>query len=334
MGRSWRIRTPTSIRSRTWPSLERRRRTQIVSPPSPRHTARRVRPSAWTGSMRGSDFRRGAALLDRAKSGLLEAAGRRDGSNAASAAWEDAAIAFHRAMALLYSEAFWQRIGAIGNGEDGPVEDALTFLEVDPWCFRSGYAKNVLRRLKRVSFSAEQAVRLRAVVVHAIEVGDRREFRGCCRLARQVADPAFRVAVLARLRSGDRGVARRALWAIDAMAEPLGPDDRAIAQQILEAGARATDQDWWRVARWVRVLAARYADPTWIARVVRLAVDGGPDSGRWSPPPASVAERPIGPRPPGARRARPACDRRWRRRELPREHGRAGRLAGLPRCPV
>jgi hypothetical protein len=223
-------------------------------------------------------IRRGAAMLDRAKARLTETAGRRDGSNAASVAWEDASIAFHRAHALLYSDAFWERIGVIGNGEDGPVEDALTFLEVDPWCFRSGYAKEtILRRLKRVTFSAEQAVRLRAVVLHTIEVGDRREFRGYCRLAPKVADPAFRGAVLARLRSKDRGVARRALWALDAMAEPLDPDDRAIAQQILETGARATTQDWWRVARWVRVLTARYADPAWIARVVGLAVNGGPD---------------------------------------------------------
>ena len=202
----------------------------------------------------------------------------RHASREAWARWEDAAREWHEAMALLYSTEFWDSIERLQNGDRSAIDPAITFLEVDPWVFRSGYAKEtILRFLKRADLNDEQAARLRQVVLAAVDVGDRREFRGYCRLARRVVDDDLRLALLERLRSSDRGRARRALWVLDALGESLGPDDRAVAQRLLELAA--TDPDWWRVSSWVRAFMGRYADQSWVDGLLERAVRGGRDSG-------------------------------------------------------
>jgi hypothetical protein len=114
------------------------------------------------------------------------------------------------------------------------------------------------------------------VVLHAIDIGDRREFRGIVRLARVVANDALRAELLTRLRSSEPGRARRSLWVLDALDEPFGPDDRARVLAILEAAA--TDTRWWRVSAWVTRIGLGQRDAAWAAKLLDRATKDGPDA--------------------------------------------------------
>src|SRR5689334_20421123 len=108
---------------------------------------------------------------------------------------------FHEQMAGLYGPIF----GAIerlrgGGGDLEAIETLVRFLEADVYCFRSGYATvDVIRALVRAARSAAVDVRLRRVVVVAVDGHDRREFRAFCRLARHVADDFLRSTLSDRL---------------------------------------------------------------------------------------------------------------------------------------
>lgn len=208
---------------------------------------------------------------------VIEAAWKRDEGREAMDRWHEAARRFHDAVRFLYSEDFEASLERLRAGDPERVEPAITFLEVDPWCFRSGYAKEtILRFLPRAKLTEEQAERLRVVVLHAVDVGDRREFRGYSRLARHLVDDALRYELLSRLRSADPGRARRALWILEALAEEFGAEDRARVLMLLEAAA--TDERWWRIAHWVERIARRHRDATWAASLLDRATSDAPDA--------------------------------------------------------
>jgi hypothetical protein len=106
------------------------------------------------------------------------------------------------------------------------VEDAIAFLEADPWFFRSGYEKqNIIRHLKRnAQLSYAQRERLARVVLGAIDghaAGvpanqDRVEFRHYGRLACGVWSDMLDEEVANRMTSADAGVRRRAIWVAEA----------------------------------------------------------------------------------------------------------------------
>jgi hypothetical protein len=126
-------------------------------------------------------IRRAIGLVEEKQSRLNDAIEERHEGREAWARWEDAAREWHEAMALLYPKEFWDGLERLRTGDRTAIEPAITFLEVDPWCFRSGYAKEtILRFLKRADLSDEQAGRLRTVNLNAVDIGDRREFRGYC----------------------------------------------------------------------------------------------------------------------------------------------------------
>ncbi len=95
-------------------------------------------------------------------------------------------------------------------------ENAVTFLEVNPRYFRSGYDKaQLLRHLKRASLSAKHGRRLRAVLLDAVTRPSGVEFRQYCHLASSLASKDF-LADLARFaKSGDPEVRRRAAWMLE-----------------------------------------------------------------------------------------------------------------------
>ena len=73
------------------------------------------------------------------------------------------------------------------SGDPGAVEDAILFLEIDPWFFRSGYLKErVLGALKCAPLSSRQRERLRHIIIEVCRGRNRREFRYYCALAVKV----------------------------------------------------------------------------------------------------------------------------------------------------
>jgi hypothetical protein len=71
-------------------------------------------------------------------------------------------------------------------------EFAITFLELDPLFFRSGYIKaGLLKRLKRSDLGRGNQARLQGIVIDAVKHRPRREFREYCRLARSIKTDDF-----------------------------------------------------------------------------------------------------------------------------------------------
>jgi hypothetical protein len=107
-------------------------------------------------------------------------------------------------------------LSRLDRGDPDAIEEAIAFLEVDPWFFRSGYIKEIVnRRLKHVPLTRQQQTRLQEVIETRIQGKDVREFRTYCGLAAVVADGTFvrRVADLSE--SEDRRTARHARWVIE-----------------------------------------------------------------------------------------------------------------------
>ena len=85
-------------------------------------------------------------------------------------------------------------LAALTCGENNAVECAITFLEHDPYYFRSGYMKGkLLVRLKHISLSKKQIQRLQRVVVNAIYMAKpKSEFCYYARLIKNIGTPEFR----------------------------------------------------------------------------------------------------------------------------------------------
>ena len=182
----------------------------------------------------------------------------------------------HEAEQAMYPPETGEAIARLRKGSRDDVEWALTFLEADPWCFRSGYLKEqLLRHLPRLELTTEERDRLIAVLMRHIDAGDRREFRSTCRAARRLDGPDIRAAVRQRLLAGDRGVQRRALWMWTALdRDPLDPETLAAARAVVSDAA--LDPLWWRTSDWVRILLPRLEDAAWrdeLLRCWRAAVD-------------------------------------------------------------
>ena len=107
--------------------------------------------------------------------------------------WKKAALAWHAQRYptdFLWSDEF---ITDLRNSKRDAIEQAILYLEVDPWYFRSGYLKErLVRRLKSANLSTQDCTRLRNVIWNVASGKNRREFRDFCRLATVVASDDFR----------------------------------------------------------------------------------------------------------------------------------------------
>ena len=101
--------------------------------------------------------------------------------------------------------------------EDGEWrENAITFLEVNPRYFRSGYDKaQLLRYLKRADLSLEHRQRLLVVLLDVVGRPSGVEFRQYCQLASRLASKELASALSKLVKSEDEGVRRRASWMLE-----------------------------------------------------------------------------------------------------------------------
>ncbi len=106
--------------------------------------------------------------------------------------WKDACHVWHASENASF--ALWplEARDKMRAGDRETIEDALLFLEVDPWFFRSGYLKErVIRHLKSAPLAEIDKSRLRNAIF-AVAIGrNRREWRDYCRLALALWTPAW-----------------------------------------------------------------------------------------------------------------------------------------------
>jgi hypothetical protein len=104
-----------------------------------------------------------------------------------------------------------KRIRELAHHDVEAVEDAICFLEVDPWFFRSGYIKErILRYLKRCRLTENQCERIMHCLLRSVEGGSRRVFFSYARIAGFHANAGIAEAVQIRLGSADPEIRRRA----------------------------------------------------------------------------------------------------------------------------
>jgi hypothetical protein len=98
------------------------------------------------------------------------------------------------------------------------VENAIKFLEVDPWFFRSGYIKEeILRRLKSAPLTSVMKLTLERLIMRSLGHGGRREARAHARLAGAIASPALAEAMETRTLDSNPEVRRRARQVLHVM---------------------------------------------------------------------------------------------------------------------
>ena len=162
----------------------------------------------------------------------------------------------------------------LDRAEPESIEAALTFLERDPYFFRSGYARErVARRLARVVLQPPQKVHARALVLSSVDGERHTPQPGVGRLARAVADNPLRRELRARLHR-DTAVAKRALRTLANVRHPgLTSDDIAAARElVLTEAARG---QWLSPS--VERLAIYLWSDEWEAELRALFPYHGPD---------------------------------------------------------
>ncbi len=116
-------------------------------------------------------------------------ASKRSESPEARSAWQNATDQWHASVYptdQLWEDDFLSRLRA---SHREAIEDAILYLEVDPWYFRSGYLKErLIRRLKAAVLTEKDRERLRKVIWKVASGKNRREWSNYCSLAVVVAN--------------------------------------------------------------------------------------------------------------------------------------------------
>jgi hypothetical protein len=173
-------------------------------------------------------------------------------------------------------DAWVESIGArVGDDDPEAIEEALTFLERDPFFFRSGYARErIARRLAHCDLTPAQKARARSLVVSTVDGLRHCPMPGLGKLAGAVADNSLRRELRGRLHHQDAARARRALRIVVHVRRPGLTSDNieAARRHVLAEAAGGT---WLSpsVARLARYLWSR----EWEAELATLVPYHGPD---------------------------------------------------------
>lgn len=151
-----------------------------------------------------------SAKLEELHSAIHRAFLVRDHSSHSRREWEAATRAFHAYRSSL--DPYIERACTETEYSDPELlEFVITFLESNAWFFRSGYLKEVfITRLKRSALTEAVRIRLRRVLLDAVNRRGTREFKRYCRLATVVANPEFLAELESATDGSDRSRASRA----------------------------------------------------------------------------------------------------------------------------
>jgi len=149
-------------------------------------------------------------------------------------------------------------VAELQTDDPAAIERSISYLESDPWEFRSGYLKGrLLHHLANRSLDEGQRRRLRGVLLVHCDAGHRFEFDQACRLARRQDVPGLRHALAARLSAPDPAVAVRSLRMLLSTRRPkLSPTERALARHALVRWAGQVEPRMWS-SRWVALTTER-----------------------------------------------------------------------------
>lgn len=178
---------------------------------------------------------RNAEELRRLNARIGETFAHRPDSTAGRAAWEAACREFHERFEDLFFPGGERAWSGFVRGEPTFVENALAFLEADPWSFRSGYHKQVVwRRLKQLPLNVEDRQRLEQVALSYLPKRVRWEFWHMARYVRLRGGPEFWGTVERLATSAERTPsALKATWLL--LVRANAPVRRRIWRELLRA---------------------------------------------------------------------------------------------------
>jgi hypothetical protein len=161
------------------------------------------------------------------------------------------------------------------RGEVAAIDRALTYLEADPYYFRSGYARQRIgRKLAHQTMTDTQRARARAIVLGWVDGTLHSGRVAAASLARASADNSLRRTLRARVHDDRVEVARRALHVLSGVKRPgLSEQDvRRMRDIVLSDAGRF---------QWLSPVdyraAMRLWSPEWRDELVTLTKSHGPD---------------------------------------------------------
>jgi len=188
----------------------------------------------------------------------------------------------HEPDALSLRDEFGRIVDGIAagvtTGSPESVDDAIWFLDADPWCLYSGDAKaKIMRRLVTAPLTNAQRERLSRIVIAAVDAGWRREFRETSSLARRLGGRTLRDGLRRRLHDDDLPAARRAALVLVRLRRPkLSDRDRRRAQVVVMSDLRElAEHDRLFYRPWSVRAAPALVDDAWIAELERQASAAG-----------------------------------------------------------
>lgn len=146
----------------------------------------------------------------------------RSESEDAYQAWSEACRIFHDSYNdLAFPGGLEQGLALLKKGDSETIETAITYLEANPYYFRSGYIKEkILRLLKQATLTKKQIGQLQDILINVIQRTGRRENREYRRLAQKIADDKFRARLQKIIQdSNDPRIIERAQHMLDGLNE-------------------------------------------------------------------------------------------------------------------
>lgn len=138
----------------------------------------------------------------------------------AKAVIEAARRLYERAWEMAYPPGFWEDYERLRCGDPTGMESAVSFLEADPWFFRSGYVKQkLIRAIKARFLTPEYVTRLQQVILAIVDKRYDRDMRNYRNLAWKVNSPALREQLAQRAAEGNFDVRSRVRWMLETLGQ-------------------------------------------------------------------------------------------------------------------